>query len=218
MGLHVLSNSGSRDSEETEDWLTTTTDTSTSHTISFSDKDPGDWFDVLMYRDAMFGTTVFAVSAGQSMCPHEGNTDKRELPRIEVSMSAQPPGRTVVPPSAYEVGLSLINDAEEEMTYQPTRVHSKDGEGAIVVINGDSLEKPRLYTLKKDDVLNEVVFIYKGTNKAPVHGAATHDVTLALSSTCDSEISSQQTIRRHFCKSAQRFSGLGLSSMTKRLL
>lgn len=145
-----------------------------------------------------------------SMCPHEGNTDKRELPRIEVSMSAQPPGRTVVPPSAYEVGLSLINNAEEEMTYQLTRVHSKDGEGAIVVINGDSLEEPRLYTLQKDYVLNEVVFIYKGTNKAPANGAATYDVTLALSSTCDSEIFAQQTIKATFLQECPKIQWFGI--------
>ena len=41
------------------------------------DYDPADYFDVQVYRDAVYGTPVFKSVAGRRQCPHEQGTDPR---------------------------------------------------------------------------------------------------------------------------------------------
>jgi len=47
-------------------------------TFTLSDGDIGDFFDVKVSRDEVYGTPVFETLAGRSLCPHEPGTDARE--------------------------------------------------------------------------------------------------------------------------------------------
>ena len=47
------------------------TEKSTSIEVVLSDSDAGDFFDVKILRDPVYGTPVFETLAGRSSCPHE---------------------------------------------------------------------------------------------------------------------------------------------------
>eukprot|EP00941_MAST-03F_sp_MAST-3F-sp1_P003154 g3154.t1 len=51
---------------------------STQVSFTLNDGNVGDFFDVEISRDEVYGTPVFKTVAGRSMCPHEAGTDPRE--------------------------------------------------------------------------------------------------------------------------------------------
>jgi len=52
--------------------------------LTLSDPDLGDYFDVEPYQDPLYGTAVFRTVAGTSSCPADTGTAPRELFTIEL--------------------------------------------------------------------------------------------------------------------------------------
>eukprot|EP00949_MAST-11_sp_MAST-11-sp1_P001596 g1596.t1 len=66
----------------------------TTTTIVLRDDTLGDYFDVNILRDPIFGTPLFKVQSGASMCPHEPRTVARQA----ISMTVDSPDLLHIPP------------------------------------------------------------------------------------------------------------------------
>lgn len=94
--------------------------------ITLGDPDPNDMFHVEVRRDSVFGSPVYVVSSGQSMCAYEEGTLARDMPELLVRT---PMFTHVNPNSAVSTTLQLLNKSptgtERGKTSQPQR---NDGE------------------------------------------------------------------------------------------
>src|SRR4051794_35956155 len=61
--------------------------TSNTQQIDFTlnDRTKGDYFDIEVRRDPVYGTLAFWTLSGQSRCPHERNTDPRDSIALRMS-------------------------------------------------------------------------------------------------------------------------------------
>jgi len=85
------------------------------------DEDMGDNFDVKIFEDPVFGTPIFEVISGESMCPAEEGTVARE----KMQISAKTSSITGVPdgePAVFEITLSNLSPVGEcsELTFEPS--------------------------------------------------------------------------------------------------
>ena len=90
--------------------------------ITLGDPDPNDMFHVEVRRDAVFGSPVYVLSSGQSMCAYEEGTLARDMPELLVRT---PMFTHVNPNSAVSTTLQLLNKSptgtEREKKSQPQR-------------------------------------------------------------------------------------------------
>ena len=111
---------------------------STSRTIGYtlSDDDIGDNFTVNIKKDGAYGTPVFELISGQSQCPNEPNTLKRE----GVSFSSDINQAVNVPmhdPAIFNLTLGNLSQSEETKTYTLESWQETNPDGAVIRFNGD---------------------------------------------------------------------------------
>jgi len=117
--------------------------TTDSKTVSFTlaDDDPNDNFTLDILDDAVFGTPVFKLKAGESMCPWETGTLNRE----EVGFSVDRLTAINVPenePASFK--LSLSNNGQtgnDPLVYRIGKVSGTNPNGANYSVNGSDFDE-----------------------------------------------------------------------------
>lgn len=114
-----------------------------SQTISYTlaDDDLEDNFTVNIYEDLRFGTPVFKVVSGESMCPWEPGTQPREGVQLLVDNAKESSKFNIASDQAalFELYLGNTSESDEKMTYAVDVVNSSNPKGAVLSINGHVL-------------------------------------------------------------------------------
>lgn len=110
-----------------------------SRTVKYvlKDDDPGDNYTVDLKRDGVYGTPVFDVVAGESMCPWEPNTVNRQ----EVSLAIDPTIQTGVSSNeaaVFNLTLGNTSQTSQTMAYRIGEVPGSNPNGALIDIIGIS--------------------------------------------------------------------------------
>lgn len=118
----------------------TTSSTTTGYV--FKDDDPLDAFSVDVKHDPIYRTPVFSLKNGQSSCPWEPSTAKREGVLLT---SVDGPVRLDVPsnePAAYKFILGNTSATQETWTYAFRAGPESNAHGAKIYFNGAPLDHP----------------------------------------------------------------------------
>jgi hypothetical protein len=143
---------------------TTGSSTASSTTVSYTlaDDDPNDNWTIDILDDGVFGTPVFKVRSGETMCPWEPNTLNREqvafnidqLNAINVSENS---------PAVFK--LELTNDSQtgnDPLIYNLGLVEGSNPDGAILVVDGDALVEPRSYQILPGETIELLLEVQRG--------------------------------------------------------
>ncbi|WP_282773557.1 LamG domain-containing protein, partial [Phaeodactylibacter xiamenensis] len=110
-----------------------------SRTVKYvlKDDDPGDNYTINLKRDEVYGTPVFDVVAGETMCPWEPNTVNRQ----EVSLAIDPTIQTGVgsnESAVFNLALGNTSQTGQTMAYRMGEVPGSNPNGALIDIIGIS--------------------------------------------------------------------------------
>ena len=110
-----------------------------SRTVKYvlKDDDPGDNYTVDLKKDGVYGTPVFDVVSGESMCPWEPNTVNRQ----EVSLAIDPTIQTGVgsnEAAVFNLTLGNTSQTSQTMAYRIGEVPGSNPNGALIDIIGIS--------------------------------------------------------------------------------
>ncbi|WP_425421027.1 LamG-like jellyroll fold domain-containing protein [Phaeodactylibacter xiamenensis] len=110
-----------------------------SRTVKYvlKDDDPGDNYTINLKRDQVYGTPVFDVVAGETMCPWESNTVNRQ----EVSLAIDPTIQTGVgsnQAAVFNLTLGNTSQTSQTMAYRMGEVPGSNPNGALIDIIGIS--------------------------------------------------------------------------------
>jgi hypothetical protein len=116
-----------------------------SSTIGYhlEDDDIGDFFTVDIGEDRTFGTPTFTTKAGTSLCPHEENTQSRNLPALELTSNVAsnvPRGR----PATFTALVSNLSESGEALEYELRAVPASNLDGAIIRLGGQIINQTSL--------------------------------------------------------------------------
>lgn len=113
-----------------------------SFTVSLSDDDSGDQFDMMIKQDPRFGSPIFKTMAGRSMCPFELGTVPREGVEIiaEQNHVFANPGSPAVFNLTLRNTQAIMND-QGPMHYALMMAHENAPAGAKITYNGVALNK-----------------------------------------------------------------------------
>jgi len=127
---------------DVEDTTTTGIETNVSTTgFVLDDDDPGDGFMFEVKKDPIWGKPVFKILGGQSSCPWEPNTYKRQLAELSLSTSVidnLPPTETAV------ITVEMINASETNQAwdYEFELLSGSNPDGLIIRYAGTPLNDP----------------------------------------------------------------------------
>ena len=170
-------------------------DTTKSRTIGFvlDDDDPGDGFAFSVKSDPYWGMPVFNLIGGQSSCPWEEGSFRRQVADIAISdnlLVDVPPDDVAV----FTLMLGNNSDTGEAETYVLTALNESNPDGAFLFTT-ENLAGGISYTLEAAEVLEVTLQVSRGPE------AYEYDnLTLDLSPACggQDETSSQVSFSVHF--------------------
>ena len=160
---------------------------------SLSDDDSGDFFNVDIFRDPMFGTPVFRTAAGsKSSCPYQGGY-QRDQPKLKhdgttdahITLLGNPVG------SSATFKLDLCNESNEARTYNLKLNAQSNLNGAVVSaagvpLNGNDLGQS--FTVPANSCVQDLVVEVKQSSvNSPL---AYPDLELFLYAPCEEDIQS----------------------------
>jgi len=135
-------------------------------TIGFNlgDNDVGDAFSVSVLKDTLWGSTVFLRNGGQSSCPWEPNTVKRQ--QVQLSMDSQSAINIHPTEQAiFTVNLGNTSETGEEWTYDVRLINSSNPDGAILKIGGQPLGSAAIpYSIQAGTVETLTLTVERGPN------------------------------------------------------
>ena len=147
------------------------------------DDDPLDAFSVEIGMDSFYNTPIFRTKVGQSSCPWEPNTAKREGMNMEIGPDG--PVRVDVPanePAVYHLLLGNASETNEEVTALLTMDNATNPYGAKVFCNGVSLSQGLEYTIPYGESIPVTLTIEKGPIEYDYDS-----LVVALSSLCQND-------------------------------
>jgi len=156
------------------------------NTVSYTlqDDDQYDNMTVDIMQDPVYGTPVFVTLSGQTMCPHEENTQPRQgcsLGQHEFNMFGAPPDEEVV-----FQGFRMINEGQsnEAMDYELLVQNASNPYGAIIKAAGTviSASNSLIYNIPA----NELIEINISVARPPGGIYDFEGLKLELRSTCES--------------------------------
>jgi len=175
---------------------TQTNDVTKSQTIGFtlSDDDAGDGFSFNAKRDLYWDMPVFELIGGQSSCPWEAGTFRRQLPALSATESLV---FDVLPDEPANFTLLLGNNSEtgEAQSYTLSVLGESNPDGAIVEANGTNLSGGVSYTISEGSQIEVTVSIYRGPIEYDYE-----NIVLLLRSSCDSQNSADVSLTAKFQK------------------
>ena len=135
-------------------------------TIGFNlgDNDVGDAFSVSVLKDTLWGSTVFLRNGGQSSCPWEPNTVKRQ--QVQLSMDSQSAINIHPTEQAiFTVNLGNTSETGEEWTYDVRLINNSNPDGAILKIGGQPLGSEAIpYSIQAGTVETLTLTVERGPN------------------------------------------------------
>ncbi|MEM1356936.1 MAG: T9SS type A sorting domain-containing protein, partial [Bacteroidota bacterium] len=135
---------------------------STTVQYTLADDDPNDNFTVDILEDGVYNTPVFLLRAGESMCPWEPGTRNRE----QVGFNIDKLSEINVPESEAAVfRLQLTNEGQtgnDALIYTLGIVEDANPDGAVIQVNGSSLNSPRSFQILPDEELEVLLTVKKG--------------------------------------------------------
>ncbi|MEL7160044.1 MAG: Ig-like domain-containing protein, partial [Bacteroidota bacterium] len=158
----------------------TTTREATTTQFTLADDDPNDNFTVDVLEDPKFKTPIFRLRAGESLCPWEPGTRNRE----QVGFNIDKLSEINVPQTQAAVfRLDLTNDGQtgnDALIYTLGIVEGSNPDGAVIQVNGSSLNSPRSFQILPDETIEVLLTVRKGA--ADVFNYA--DLGIFMSSQC----------------------------------
>jgi hypothetical protein len=127
-----------------------------------ADDDPGDAFSVDIGMDKAYGTPIFRIKAGQSSCPWEPGTAKREGVLLT---SVDGPVRTDVPanePAVFKFILGNTSATNETWTYAFTAGPESNPDGAKIFCNGAPMNQNQFYAIPWGTSIPVTVTVERG--------------------------------------------------------
>src|SRR5690606_21887633 len=106
--------------------------------FTISDNDIGDFFSIDILRDTVYDVPACRLKSGTSSCPHEHNTQPREVPAISVF----PPVVNNLPPdeaAQFVLEITNLSESGETRQYAVKVVPSSNPDGAIVNVAGSDI-------------------------------------------------------------------------------
>ncbi|MBL6964588.1 MAG: T9SS type A sorting domain-containing protein [Bacteroidetes bacterium] len=182
-------------STSTEKDTITTGSSSKTQTIGFhlDDNDPGDAFSVSVLKDTIWGSTVFKVNGGQSSCPWEPNTVKRE--QVQLSMDSQ--SAINIHPTeqaVFTVNLGNTSETGETQTYDLSLINSSNPNGAILKIGDQTMGSTVFsYSIPAGEVQTLTLTVERGPIEFKYDS-----LQVMLSSQCDGNINAIVAFSVHF--------------------
>jgi hypothetical protein len=135
---------------------------STTVQYTLADDDPNDNFTVDILEDGVYNTPVFLLRAGESMCPWEPGTRNRE----QVGFNIDKLSEINVPENEAAVfRLQLTNEGQtgnDALIYTLGVVEDSNPDGAVIQVNGSSLNSPRSFQILPDEELELLLSVKKG--------------------------------------------------------
>jgi hypothetical protein len=135
---------------------------STTVSYTLADDDPNDNWTIDISDDGLFGTPVFKVRAGETMCPWEPGTLNRE----ELDFATDRFTEVNVPANAAAVyNLKLSNNGQtgnDALVYVLGLVPGSNPDGAIISVDGAALSTPRSYQILPGATLEVLLAIKRG--------------------------------------------------------
>lgn len=147
------------------------------------DDDPLDAFSVEIGMDSFYNTPIFRTKVGQSSCPWEPNTAKRE--GMNMSIGSDGPIRIDVPanePAVYHLTLGNASETNEEVTALLTMDNATNPHGAKVFCNGVSLSQGLEYSIPYGESIPITLTIERGPIEYDYDS-----LVIALSSKCQDD-------------------------------
>lgn len=175
---------GYSNSQNTESSESTTNEESTGETMGFvlDDDDPGDGFSMTVKRDPLWGMPVFVVNGGQSSCPWEAGTVKRQLASLTATESLiedVPPDE----PAVFSLLLGNSSQTGEVQAYTLSVLSETNPHGAVVLASGDNLAGGVTYEIEPGTQVEVSVSIYRGPQEYDYD-----DITLQFAPPCEDDI------------------------------
>ncbi|MEM6770605.1 MAG: Ig-like domain-containing protein, partial [Bacteroidota bacterium] len=135
---------------------------STTVAYTLADDDPNDNFTVDILEDGVYKTPVFRLRAGESLCPWEPGTRNRE----QVGFNVDKLSEINVPQTQAAVfRLQLTNEGQtgnDALIYTVGIVEDSNPDGAVIQLNGSSLNSPRDFQILPDEELELLLTVKKG--------------------------------------------------------
>lgn len=154
------------------------------------DDDLGDNFTVDIKKDKVYGTPIFELRAGESMCPWEVGTLQRsspELRSVDGTTKINVPANTS---AVYQLELGNTSPTEEEMEYALQIVTGTNPSGAILKVDGQPLTQPVRYSIP----YGESVFVTLTLDKGPIEFDY-EDIEIKMFSECESDSFFEKTLK-----------------------
>ena len=155
-GTATRNNSYGNTTAESEE-ETTTTETG----FVLSDDDPGDGFSVTVKMDPVWNMPVFVTNGGQSSCPWEEGTARRQVAQItsnESIITDVPPEE----PAVFTVNLGNASEVNEDETYYLTVDNSSNPYGLTITASGNDLAGGVQYELTAGEFMEVLVSVDRG--------------------------------------------------------
>lgn len=167
-----------------------------SNTVGYmlDDNDEGDVFTVDIYEDPVFGTPIFKLIGGATSCPWESNTQPRE----GVTFNVEPSERIDVDPSSmaeFDLLLGNTSQSKEIREYRLSVLHNTNSKGAIVKVNGQTIEDYLMFTIEPDSQITALLTIERQSSDRDFDF---ENIGLRFYSGCDSQISDTINVSAHF--------------------
>ena len=162
-----------------------------------SDDDTGDAFSVDVLMDSVYLTPVFKVKAGQSSCPWEAGTARREGTTLEFRdgstafLTDIPPNE----PAIYKFYLGNNSQTNETISYSLTTGPESNPDGAVIKLNGAVLDHLVSYEIPYGESIPVTITLERGP-EAYIYDS----LEVRLQSECDDMISTSQFISAHFTR------------------
>ena len=179
-------------------WNTSRTESNTttnSKTVGFhlEDDDQGDFFSVDVKKDKVYGTPVFAVSAGTSSCPFEEGTQPRDEAQITLDSyiaNNVPSDEAAV----FVANLANLSQSDETREYSIRAVTTSNLDGAIIKLGGQVITTtPVAYSIPAGQSIPVLITVERG----PLANTY-QDLQVMMYPTCDEDLADVVTFDVNF--------------------
>ena len=163
---------------------TTQNDTTSTKTIGFilDDDDPGDGFAFSIKSDPEWGMPVFDLIGGQSSCPYEEGTFRRQMTALSPAnnyLDNIPPDE----PAVFTLLLGNMSDTEETQAYTLSVLSESNPYGAMITASGSNLASGVTYEIDYGQQIEVSVSVYRGPEEYDYE-----DITLQFAPPCEDDI------------------------------
>jgi len=146
------------------------------------DDDPGDGFSMTIKKDNNWGEPVFVLNSGQSSCPWEDGTVKRQLASISATENLivdVPPDE----PALFTLLLGNASETGETQAYSLSVLSETNPNGATLLASGGSLSGGVDYEIDAGTQIEVELAVYRGPQEYNYD-----NITLQFAPPCEDEI------------------------------